>query len=138
MMDDRYDLTSVKLPKVGGAGLAALVRAMEGPLRGLLLGNLLKNAGVTSFRRLEVDEPPPFRPELGGTTQAGEGTPPAPELTPTAPAIPGERPAAVRDFAGAYRAGRTDPVAVAEAVLAAIEEAGVSRRRPRRFFEILA
>ncbi|HHQ49024.1 MAG TPA: amidase [Acidobacteria bacterium] len=134
MTNDSYDLASVKLPKAGGAALAALVRAMEGPLRGLLIGNLLKNAGVTGFRRLVIDEPPSCRPELGsGGDDATANGPAKPVLPSTAPDVPGERPPGVRDFAEAYRTGRTGPVEVAERVLAAIEASDAGAAPLRAF-----
>ncbi len=134
-MDDRYDLASVKLPRVSGTGLGLMVRVLEGPLKGPLMGSLLKNAGITAFRSLEVDEPPSCRPALGGE---GDGAVPAPGfvLCDAAPEVPGERPRTVRDLAAAYRAGDADPVAVAERALEAIEASEEGDRPLRAFIAV--
>ena len=60
-MENTYDLESLKLPRVGGRALAALAAVAEGPLRGMILGSLLKNAGVLEFRRRVVEEAPSCR-----------------------------------------------------------------------------
>jgi len=118
-MSDSYDLKSVKLPKLGGAALHLMVTALEGPLKGPLVGSLLKNAGVHAFRNVCVDEDPTERPRFPHGT--AEAVSPRVELPEQPPEIPGERPPSVRDFAEAYRAGRIDPGEVARRILEAVD-----------------
>jgi hypothetical protein len=58
----RYDLQSVKLPYLAGRSLRLFVRALEGPLGGLLIPSLLKQAHVTWLREQTFDEPPTPQP----------------------------------------------------------------------------
>jgi hypothetical protein len=56
-----YELTSLKLPKLTGSGLAAFTAAVENPTsRALLLGGLLENGGIPKLRRITLQEPPAF------------------------------------------------------------------------------
>jgi len=133
--DGIYDLESVKLPKVGGRGLAAFVAALEGPLSGALTGSLLKNAGVTAFREVLFEEEPTWRPAFGSAAVAGPERPdPSALLAGEAPEGPGEPAVTVRRLGAAYRAGRTDPVAVAGRVLEAIAASDAVGNRPLRAF----
>ncbi len=58
-----YELKSLKLPKLTGAGLSAFTAAVENPVsRALLLGGLLENAGIPKLRRITLQEPPTLFP----------------------------------------------------------------------------
>src|SRR5450759_5039256 len=62
-----YDLKSLKLPKLTGAGLKAFTAALENPLsRALLLPGLLENGGIPKLRRITVEEPPTLFPLAAG------------------------------------------------------------------------
>ncbi len=130
-MNDSYDLKSVKLPKLGGTALHLMVTALEGPLKGLLMGSLLKNAGVHAFRAACVDDDPTERPRFPPGT--AEAVSPRVELPVRPPEIQGECPPSVRDFAEAYRTGRTDPEDVARSILDAVA-ADESGAEPLRTF----
>ena len=121
MAEKLYDLESVRLPKVGGRGLAAFVAVLEGPLGGALRGNLLRNAGVTAFRAVPFAEEPLGRPAFG-VAEGGRADGPAPLPEPSAGREGG--PVTAGRLARAYRDGTTDPVEVARRALAAIEACG--------------
>ena len=113
-----YDLHSLKLPKLTGAGLKAFAAAVENPLtRPLLMGNLLENGGIPKLRQVALTETPTFLPLV--QSQAGD---PA-EMGPFTPgAAPNGFPfRTARDFTAAYRSGALSPLDTAERVLAAIE-----------------
>ncbi|HEY80039.1 MAG TPA: amidase [Caldilineae bacterium] len=133
-----YDLQSVKLPYLSGTSLKLFAAALEGPARGLLLPNLLKQAGVTWLRAQVFDEWPTFEPIApAGPPAAGEHTLPPeqwPDQPPFTPA--GWRFATTFDYARAYAQGQTDPVQVAEALLAAIEAFDAQDPPLRAFIEI--
>lgn len=117
-----YDLHSVKLPYLSGFPLRLMVSLMEGPLRGLLLPSLLKNAGITSFRAMEAGGTPTFLPlAYSGRLASAEGQA-APGEWPGPPALAqaGFRFATVHDYARAYRAGETTPEEVARQVWRAV------------------
>jgi Asp-tRNA(Asn)/Glu-tRNA(Gln) amidotransferase A subunit family amidase len=112
-----YELQSLNLPKLTGAGLKAFTAAVENPAsRALLLGGLLENGGIPRLRRLDLQEPPTLYPLA----------PPCDPLPDPAGFEPGAPPQGfpyrtVRDYATAYRQGALSPVEVARAVLSAIE-----------------
>jgi Asp-tRNA(Asn)/Glu-tRNA(Gln) amidotransferase A subunit family amidase len=125
MKDDRYDLKSVKLPRLTGTPLRILTALLECPItRGLLIDKLMRDAGVTYFRELHVDEPPtPF----SSLTFAQEASRPQAAIDLHAFAkskdpVKGFAYATVRDYAEAYQAGTTTPEAVAERIIGAIKE----------------
>ena len=118
-----YDLQSVNLPYLSGTPLKLFAAALEGPSRGLLLPNLLKQAGVTWLRAQTFAEWPTYEPVApAGPPAASEQTLPR-EQWPQQPALKpsGRGFATAFDYAQAYRTGKTDPVRVAKALLAAIE-----------------
>jgi len=126
-----YDLKSVKLPYLAGLPLRLFVALLESPLRGLLLPNLFRSAGITRLREQRIDEPPTLHPipfdlaqgKLSRGVPASEvGSVPKDELPgPLARPGPGFRFATVHDYARAYREGETTPNEVAHKVLEAIE-----------------
>jgi Asp-tRNA(Asn)/Glu-tRNA(Gln) amidotransferase A subunit family amidase len=122
-----YELKSVKLPRLAGSSLSAFTRMMENPAtRGLLLGNLLNNGGITHFRSLDLDSPPTFLPQYPWTGESASASAAASEIQTqlvdrwhTAP--PGFTFATTLDYARAYREGETSPQEVALRVLDSIE-----------------
>jgi len=133
-----YDLKSVDLPYLSGWPLKLFASALEGPARGLLLPSLLKQAGITWLRTQIFPEWPTFEPisPAGPPAQAEHTLPP--DQWPDQPAITpaGWRYPTAFDYARAYRQGQTDPVQVAEAILAAIETFDAQDPPLRAFIEI--
>jgi Asp-tRNA(Asn)/Glu-tRNA(Gln) amidotransferase A subunit family amidase len=124
MSDQTYDLTSVKLPRFAGFALRFFVGLIESPLtRWLLIGSLLKQAGITHLRELQFKEPPtylPVHPSTGSrgskpTSLADLAKRPAPKRSPASFSLP-----SITDFASAYKNKTTTPTEVAERVIAAI------------------
>lgn len=119
-----YDLKSVKLPRLSGSGFKIFTELIENPAtRSLLIGQLLKNAGVTAFREVIAGEAPTFYPlhrseedKSGGkreiTIQEWE------EINLPAPVQKGFRFRTIREYAEAYRQGVTTPEEVAQRLLA--------------------
>ncbi len=134
-----YDLQSVDLPYLSGTPLKLFAAALEGgPTRGLLLPNLLKQAGVTWLRTQAFGEWPTFAPiHPAGPPATGEHTL-SPDQWPDHPAISpsGWRFPTAFDYARAYREGRTDPVQVAEALFTAIDASDAQNPPLRAFIEI--
>jgi len=128
-----YELHSLNLPKLTGAGLSAFTAAVENPVsRALLLGGLLENGGIPKLRRITLHEPPTFYP-LVQPEQEAQGNP--------APFEAGAPPKdftylSARDYAKAYRDGTLSPVEVAEKVLAAIEASEQGETPLRAFIAI--
>jgi len=128
-----YELKSLKLPKLTGAGLSAFTAAVENPVsRALLLGGLLENGGIPKLRRITLQEPPTLYPlvQPEGGFQV--------EQAPFEPGAPPENFAylTVRDYAKAYRDGTLSPVEVAERVLSAIEASEQGNAPLRAFIAI--
>ncbi len=140
-MTTSYDLISLDLPKLHGRALRLFAAALDnGALRGVVLGQLLKQGGVLYLRDLRLDDPPTFYPLAIEEAAALEDVPPVDMATLSAAleaqlrATPGHEPMpTAADYARAYREGTADPEAVAEAVLAAIA-AGDEGPRPLRAF----
>ena len=118
-----YDLRSLQLPKLTGAGLRLFAAALgHSVTRALLLPNLLRQGGVLKLRTLRFSEDPTLYP-FGAVAERA-----------TRPLEPAEVEAAlgsagrrgpymtIRDYADAYRNGVTTPLVVAEQVLAAIAQ----------------
>jgi Asp-tRNA(Asn)/Glu-tRNA(Gln) amidotransferase A subunit family amidase len=132
-----YDLESVKMPYLAGMSLRLLVNLIESPLtRWMLIGNLLRQAGITKLRELKVDDPPTYQPLYPQRAEADEHhrpvnidrffkvfRPPAIGF-----ALPG-----VRDFVEAFRSRDTTPEAVAERALAAVRESDAQTPPLRAF-----
>ncbi len=129
-----YDLKDVAVPRLAGAGLRIFASLMEGSLRGLLIPKLFKDAGITAFRTLAVDDAPTLQP-FGEPTAADRARLPTPagELAKLAQAdaATGFRFRTVGDFAAAYKAGTTNPEEVARRVIQAIKESN-SGAKPLR------
>ena len=123
-----YDLKSVKMPRLAGGALSALVSVIESGLGGTLVGGrLVKDTGIQVLRRSAADEAPTFRPTCafdGPAATPGERANLAELLERTKgwakPA--GLATATVADYAAAYQSARTTPIAVSERLLAMIAE----------------
>jgi len=120
----KYELESLKLPKLVGWPLTLFTRALENRVtRALLLPGLFKQVGIPKLRRTRIDEPPTMRP-LGNVDTTIESMPYARQLAQLADDLPeNNRPApfkTIKDYARAYRDGTWTPEGVAEQVLAAI------------------
>ena len=118
-----YDLESARLPYLAGPLLRLFVTLLESPLRGLLLPNLFRSAGIARLREQQINEPPTLHPiHARGTPASEAGSVPQEEWPgPPAQSGPGFHFATVHDYARAYREGRTTPDEVAHKVLEAIE-----------------
>ena len=110
-----YDLKDVSLPKLGTAGLRAVVALAESPIIGpLLVERLKRDGGLAGFAQRTPDEVPTMYPHLPADARA---IPPLVQAaTPTT--APGFRFPGVDDYHDAYRAGRTTPTDVATQFLA--------------------
>jgi len=132
-----YDLKSVDMPYLSGSKLKLFVSLLDGPTGGLLLGNLLKQAGIPWLRQQPFDEWPTFEPIVPvGEPMAVTKTMSRSQWPDAAPFLPdGWRFATAFDYARAYRDGSLDPVTVAERVLAAVEAGDQSDPPLRAFIE---
>ena len=138
MPEQLYDLQSVQMPYLAGSKLKLFLSALESPARGALLGSLLKQAGVTWLRQQQFDEWPTFEPSAPVREPARQAYTLAPTQWPEQPAHQpdGWNFPTTFDFARAYRQGVTDPVAVAERVLAAITSSDQADPPLRAFIEL--
>ncbi|WP_374688913.1 amidase [Promineifilum sp.] len=132
-----YNLTSLDLPKLNGRTLRLFSAALDnGALRGAMLGQLLKQGGVTNLREWEFEDAPTFFPLALEEAGAWRDVPPV-DWAALQAQIAGrtnrEPFAAISDYARAYRDGATTPEAVSEAVLAAIADADDDPRPLRAF-----
>jgi len=133
-----YNLTSLNLPKINGRPLRLFAGAVDGPLRGPVVNQLLKQGGVTGLRAKLYPDPPTFYPLALAEAEANRDAPPVNwEAIQDAVGrrLNREPFASVADYARAYREHTTTPVAVAEAVLAAIADAD-DDPRPLRAFRV--
>ena len=55
-----YDLKSVEMPYLSGGKLKLFVSLLDGPAGGMLLGNLLKQAGIPWLREQPFNDWPTF------------------------------------------------------------------------------
>jgi Asp-tRNA(Asn)/Glu-tRNA(Gln) amidotransferase A subunit family amidase len=121
-----YDLVSLKLPKLGTAGLRTLTRLLENPLTGpRLIEKLKRDAGLTVVRRDTPPEVPTFFPLHGPDERP---VPPMVAVEPSAP--PGFQFPGLDDYTEAYRAGTTTPEQIAERFFAQRELSEHDGARP--------
>ncbi len=119
----RYDLRSVKLPRVAGRTLRVLTDLMERPgTRGLVISRMLATGGIRVLREGAVSDPPTYLPFAPHEAPGARTTPVDLDAFLEIPRAggPGFSFATVGDYARAYRAGAVTPVEIAERVLAAI------------------
>ncbi len=120
-----YDLQRVKAPKLKGVALRAFTALMENRLsRPLLLPGLLKNSGMTEFRKHRPTAVPTMYPhasESVAATDVVDGMALADQIGGVAqPDAVGFRHPSVVDYAKAYRDGVTTPDAVAQQIVDAV------------------
>jgi len=120
-----YDLKPIKAPRVAGSKLRMLTPVVEHPPLGpAITAKLLGDVGIKGLRKIRAEGSIPVGPQL----LVGPGALPAEEkeaaalaeqaLAATPQAAEGFAFATVADFAKAYTAGESNPVGVAERVLA--------------------
>jgi len=121
-MTDSYDLKSVKMPRLGGRALAAYCALVQTGVPGRLLRHkLLADGGLLRARAEPLSEPPTFAPR-GPAAPLASGPTPAPPLEAVRAPRPESSPyASASDHARAYREGTATPLAVAEALLSAVD-----------------
>ena len=128
-----YDLKDVSLPKLGTAGLRAVVALAESPIIGpLLVERLKRDGGLAGFAQRTPDEVPTMYPHLPADARA---IPPLVQAA-TLTTAPGFRFPGVDDYHDAYRAGRTTPTDVATQFLARVAESERGDRPLRAFIAI--
>ncbi|HKZ69221.1 MAG TPA: amidase [Anaerolineales bacterium] len=134
-----YELKSVNLPRLTGAGLKIFTALVENPATAaLLMGNLMETGGINKFRKLKVNEPPTVYP-LVQSDSRGTATPLDLEAiaqtdSPTRSA--GFRFATVNDYATAYRLGSATPEGVAGRVIDAIKDSDSGPNPLRAFIAV--
>ncbi|MEK7483456.1 MAG: amidase [Planctomycetota bacterium] len=124
----RYDLKSIRVPRLAGKMLALFVRLVENRLtQSLLIQRLLKDTGIIQIRKIQVEEAPEYYPLY---PQAKDPkifevsvSDPLQELL-RYPRIPAKGFAfpTIGDYAKAYRSGKITPQEVAQKIIAAMEE----------------
>ncbi|MBI5548836.1 MAG: amidase [Deltaproteobacteria bacterium] len=123
-MPTTYDLKSVKMPRLAGKSLNLFAALVESELAGRAFRQrILASGGLLRARQTPLEEAPTFLPLAPGPVRRPqEAKAPLalePILVPPRPAAPF---VPARDYAAAYREGRTTPLRVANAVLEAIDE----------------
>lgn len=118
-----YDLTSVKVPRLAGAGLKLFAALMEGAAGKLLLPKLLRDAGIEAFRQREPEAAPTLLPVVPPDEIVSTYSVQSSELSRVL-ALSGTgrgfQHAGVKDFYEAYRNKTTTPLEVAERALTAV------------------
>lgn len=119
----QYDLKSLKLPKLYGKMLSIFAGVAANRFtRPLLLGSLLENGGIPKLRILKFEEEPTYFP-LNIPEQHAKECTDLPMKLPKGPRTPVEKLpfATIRDFANAFRDGKTSPLEVADQVIRSIQ-----------------
>lgn len=119
----RYDLESIQMPYLSGIGLKIFVKVLRMPVIGnLLIGNLLKTAGISAFREKTFDDELTVKPYH---YEPGNGAAAHSEIhfsEPQLPDAPGFHFWSASDYVAAYQAGDVTPEVVAKRVIAAMED----------------
>ena len=118
-----YDLKSLNLPRLYGMQLEVFASVVENPLgQALLMGSLLENGGIPKLRRLLLDEAPTLYPIEDAQEQENTALSPIGfeslkdhQYQPTTYLT-------IRHYAEAYHNGKTNPLEVADKVMAAVGE----------------
>lgn len=126
-MTDGYNLESLSLPKLNGRSLRMFASTLDNTaLRGVVLGQLLRQGGVTSLREKVFEDSPTYYPYWleEATAERRSQRVDWSNLEKQALERSNREPFAnIGDYARAYRDGSASPEAVAMAVLAAIADA---------------
>jgi Asp-tRNA(Asn)/Glu-tRNA(Gln) amidotransferase A subunit family amidase len=122
-----YELRRVKAPRLNGLALRVFTALMENRLsRPLLLPGLLKNSGMTEFRKLRPTAVPTMYPLITDTEikqSAVDGITLINQVSDVPqPVTQGFRHASVVDYARSYRSGVTSPIEVAQHIIDAVED----------------
>ncbi|MBI3789287.1 MAG: amidase [Gemmatimonadetes bacterium] len=123
-----YDLKSVKMPRLAGGALSALVGVIENGVGGILVGGkLVADTGIGALRASTAQDAPTFLPTCpfdGPAATPGERADLNELLRRTAGwAKPeGLATSTIADFHAAYQSARTTPIAVADKLLALVAE----------------
>ncbi len=122
-MEEReaYDLKSVKLPRLAGKPLKAFVKLLDSGLSPLLIPKLMKDAGITALRELEIGEPPTFYPYWNFTGSPAKGHAELPVMEDGSNSE-GFIFTSSAEYVSAYKEGRISPVDVAEKLIKAIAD----------------
>jgi Asp-tRNA(Asn)/Glu-tRNA(Gln) amidotransferase A subunit family amidase len=128
-----YELRTLDLPKLTGAGLKIFTRLVENPAsRLLLINSLLENGGIHKLRRTILEEPPTLYPLVKPGARDRE-TPVVFEPVQQPTGLPYRT---IRDYATAYRQGDFSPLEAARRVLAAVEASEEGNAPLRAFIAI--
>jgi len=118
-----YDLTSVRFPVLGPAGIRLLNALAGAPVIGnALVRRLRRDAGLAALTAARLDEAPTFTPLLPDVAPTLPALDARHERTPGNEARAGFRFPTVADYHAAYRAGTLTPVDVAQRFLARWDE----------------
>jgi Asp-tRNA(Asn)/Glu-tRNA(Gln) amidotransferase A subunit family amidase len=134
-----YDLKSVKMPKLTGTTLSLFAWALENNLlKSVIMPGVLKSAGLEEFRALSAGELPTSFPiaSTGKEAVPGKGVDPSilNNIEGSAGSTVPYRSA--RDYAQAYKEGKTDPEKVALKALDAIRQADSGELKLRPFITV--
>jgi Asp-tRNA(Asn)/Glu-tRNA(Gln) amidotransferase A subunit family amidase len=114
-----YNLKSLKLPVLTGAGLKVFTTLVESPLtRFIFIGSLLENGGIPKLRKLKFEETPTFFPLVKPDDESKKKDSifqPAEDLVD----FPYR---SIKDYTNAYKSNILSPVEAAEAVIQAIRK----------------
>lgn len=125
-----YDLKSLKLPRLAGAGLSAFTNIIESSAtRWMVINQLLENGGILGFRQMAADEAPTFLPlypaaSASEVSQVSLGRDYWTSMYDNLPVQRGFSFSTIRDFASAYRNGATSPEDVAQRILEIADSVG--------------
>jgi len=134
-----YDLKSVKLPRLTGKQLSMVASALESNvMKSAIMPNMLKTGGIEGFRTLVPEEPITPFPIAFADKKAVPAD--GPDLK-TLDKIEGSAGNMVpynsaRNYAKAYRGGKTSPENVAKKALEAIREADSGELKLRPFIAV--
>ena len=139
MSAEGYDLKSVKLPRLTGKQLSMIAGALENnTLKSAIMPNMLKTGGIEEFRSMAPHEPPTPFPLAFSNIKAvpAEG----PDLK-ALDKLEGNSGAALpykkaRDYAQAYKEGKTSPEEVAAKALDAIRQSDSGEYKLRPFIAV--
>jgi len=123
LVDQEYDLKSIKLPYLSGFILRLFVKLIEGPFRNLIFPSLFESSGINQLRRQKIEDDPTYFP-LDYSDNLADRSSSVPEKEwpdKQIPDSPGFRFSSVMDYANAYRQGNLSPEEVASRVLDAME-----------------
>jgi Asp-tRNA(Asn)/Glu-tRNA(Gln) amidotransferase A subunit family amidase len=134
-----YDLKSVKLPRLTGGQLSFAANAVENAaLKALLMPSMLKTGGIDVFRSLVPEESPTVFPIMYADKPADPVD--KPDLKALDKIEPGKHSSVPyktsRDYAKAYRDGKSSPEEVAKQALDAIKQADKGEWKLRPFIAV--